>query len=95
MTVNVTAGGLEPNNGYSIKTYSYIVNVNGTATGENPHNIIIDVDNGLGVFSLGWTTDPTNPQVVNLEVQNTGAPSYPTGEIYMTAQVIISQIGTE
>lgn len=95
MTVNVTAGGLEPDRGYSIKTYSYIVNIAGTATGENPHNIIIDVDNGLGVFSLGWTTDPTNPQVVNLEVQNTGAPSYPTGEIYMTAQVIISQIGTE
>ena len=71
------------------------MNIAGTATGENPHNIIIDVDNGLGVFSLGWTTDPTNPQVVNLEVQNTGAPSYPTGEIYMTAQVIISQIGTE
>ena len=95
MTVNVTAGGLEPDRYYSIKTYSYIVNINGTASGENPHNIIIDVDNGLGVFQLGWTVDPTNPKVINLEVKNTGAGSYPTGEIYMTAQVIISQIGTE
>ena len=95
MTVNVTMSGLEPNNGYSIKTYSYIVNINGVASGENPHNIIIDVDNGLGVFELGWTVDPTNSQIINLEVKNTGAASYPTPEIYMTAQVIISQIGTE
>lgn len=95
MTVNVTMSGLEPALGYSIKTYSYIVNINGVASGENPHNIIIDVDNGLGVFELGWTVDPTNSQIINLEVKNTGAASYPTPEIYMTAQVIISQIGTE
>lgn len=95
MTVNSTISGLQPNNGYSIKTYSYIVNINGVAIGENPHNVIIDVDNGLGVFQLGWTTNPTNSQIINLEVKNTGAASYPTPEIYMTAQVIISQIGTE
>jgi len=49
----------------------------------------------LGTFELGWNTNAVNNAILDLEVKNTGAASYPTPQIYMTAQVILTQIGTE
>ena len=92
---NVPGSGLEPTNYYSIRTYSFAYNKGGIAAGDNPHNIIIDIDTGLGTFELGWNTNALNNAVLDLEVKNTGAASYPTPQIYMTAQVILTQIGTE
>jgi len=92
---SVPGSGLEPTEYYSIRTYSFAYNKGGIAAGDNPHNIIIDIDTNLGTFELGWNTNAVNNAILDLEVKNTGAPSYPTPQIYMTAQVILTQIGTE
>lgn len=92
---SVLGSGLEPTEYYSIRTYSFAYNKGGIAAGDNPHNVIIDIDTNLGTFELGWNTNAVNNAILDLEVKNTGAPSYPTPEIYMTAQVILTQIGTE
>lgn len=92
---SVPGSGLEPTEYYSIRTYSFAYNKGGIAAGDNPHNVIIDIDTNLGTFELGWNTNAVNNAILDLEVKNTGAPSYPTPQIYMTAQVILTQIGTE
>jgi len=92
---SVLGSGLWPTEYYSIRTYSFAYNKGGIAAGDNPHNVIIDIDTNLGTFELGWNTNAVNNAILDLEVKNTGAPSYPTPQIYMTAQVILTQIGTE
>jgi hypothetical protein len=92
---SVLGSGLEPTDYYSIRTYSFAYNKGGIAAGDNPHNVIIDIDTNLGTFELGWNTNAVNNAILDLEVKNTGAASYPTPQIYMTAQVILTQIGTE
>jgi len=84
-----------PDKIYSIQTYSIITNIGGTATGDIPHNRIIDVDpGGIGPMELLWRTDTTYPEVVNLYVRNLNG-TYPTDEIYWTAQVNVTQNGSE
>lgn len=95
-TLTSTPGsGLEPTDYYSIRTYSFAYNKGGVASGDNPHNVIIDIDTGLGTFELGWNTNAINNAILDLEVKNTTAPAYPTAQIYMTAKVLLTQIGTE
>ena len=84
-----------PDKQYSIQTYSLIVNIGGTATGDIPHNRIIDVDPGaIGPMELVWRTDTTNSAVINLYVRNLNG-TYPSDQIYWTAQVNVTQNGSE
>ncbi len=49
---SVPGSGLEPTEYYSIRTYSFAYNKGGIAAGDNPHNVIIDIDTNLGTFEL-------------------------------------------
>ena len=80
---------------YSIVTHSMINNVGGAATGDIPHNLIIDSDPySIGPFELLWRQDLTNTSIINLYIKNLNG-SYPSPELYFTAQVNVTQLGTE
>ena len=80
---------------YSIVTHSMINNVGGYASGDIPHNLIIDSDPySIGPFDLLWRQDLTNPAIINLYIRNLSG-SYPSPELYFTAQVNVTQLGTE
>lgn len=83
-----------PDRTYSMSTFSMITNVSGTATGDNPHNLIMDIDPGTGPFELGWTTNATNSNIIDLELKNLNG-AYPSPQYYFTAQVRVTQLGTE
>ena len=83
-----------PDRTYSMSTYSMVTNIAGTATGDNPCNLIIDIDPGTGPFELGWTTNPVNSNIIDLELKNLNG-AYPSPEYHFTAQVRVTQIGTE
>jgi hypothetical protein len=85
---------LQPFRTYSMSTYAIITNIAGTATGDNPCNLIIDVDPGTGPFELGWTTNAVNSNIIDLELKKLSGP-YPSDQFYFTAQVRVTQIGTE
>ena len=80
---------------YSIQTHSMIKNVSGGASGDIPHNLIIDSDpNLIGPFDLLWRQDLTNPAFINLYIRNLNG-TYPSPQLYFTAQVNLTQLGTE
>jgi hypothetical protein len=85
---------LQPFRTYSMSTYAIITNIAGTATGDNPCNLIIDVDPGTGPFELGWTTNAVNSNIIDLELKKLSGP-YPSDQFHFTAQVRVTQIGTE
>lgn len=80
---------------YSIQTHSMINNAGGYASGDIPHNLIIDSDPySIGPFELLWRQDLTNTSIINLYIKNLSG-SYPSPELYFTAQVNVTQLGTE
>lgn len=80
---------------YSIVTHSMINNVGGAATGDIPHNLIIDSDPySIGPFELLWRQDLTNTALINLYIKKLNGP-YPSAQLYFTAQVNVTQLGTE
>ncbi len=85
---------LQPFRTYSMSTYAILTNIGGTATGDNPCNLIIDVDPGTGPFELGWTTNAVNSNIIDLELKKLSGP-YPSDQFHFTAQVRVTQIGTE
>lgn len=85
---------LQPFRTYSMSTYAILTNIAGTATGDNPCNLIIDVDPGTGPFELGWTTNAVNSNIIDLELKKLSGP-YPSDQFHFTAQVRVTQIGTE
>jgi hypothetical protein len=80
---------------YSIQTHSMIKNVSGGASGDIPHNLIIDSDPySIGPFDLLWRQDLTNPAVINLYIRNLNG-TYPSPQLNFTAQINVTQLGTE